>query len=102
MLIPEDCDEESRSNSKQVLPEMKLTLPTFEEKSTRVTQGDPPSTTTSTKGMSSDAERPQAIVIDDRDLPSSTPAPPPLNVPIVTHLSRPTEGDKVQCEINAS
>lgn len=30
--------------------------------------------------------------VNDRDLPSSTPAPPPLIVPIVTHAKGSTEG----------
>ena len=45
------------------------------------------------RGVASVVKKPTEVVaINDRDLPSSTPLPPPLNVPIVTHSARPTEG----------
>ena len=50
------------------------------------------STATQQKRGVASVKKPEPVVINDKDLPSSTPIPPPLNVPIVTHSARPSEG----------
>lgn len=88
-MAPED---ESKSTSRP-LPEMKLVLPPLEEKRTNIVSENRSTTVPQQqkRGVSS-AEKLEPIAVDDKDLPSSTPAPPPLNIPIVTHSARPSEG----------
>jgi hypothetical protein len=63
--------------------------PPVEEKSTNASRA----ASQQKRGVASVVKKPtEVVVINDRDLPSSTPLPPPLNVPIVTHSARPTEG----------
>ena len=93
-LDPDEIEGEDRPTSRP-LPEMKLVPPPVRgEGGTNGSTSRGTSSTTLPQSKRSVAldMKPQAVVIDDKELPSSTPAPPPLNVPIVTHSARPSEG----------
>ena len=87
-LSAEEIAAASRSISKADPEAMEVDPPPpVERKSTSNTM------TQQKRGVASVAKKPtEVVVINDRDLPSSTPLPPPLNVPIVTHSARSTEG----------
>ena len=93
-LDPDEIEGEDKPTSRP-LPEMKLVPPPSRgEGGTNgsTSRGTSSTTLPQTKGGVASNVKPQTVVIDDKELPSSTPAPPPLNVPIVTHSARPSEG----------
>ena len=87
-MATEDNDA-SKSNNKAA-KEVTLLPPPL--KTTSATNNVSAATQQKKDAASSSKKISEPVVIDDRDLPSSTPAPPPLNVPIVTHSSKPIEG----------
>ena len=80
-------DNEASKFDSKATTDVMLVPPPSEEKSTNSVSA----VTQQKRGVVSEKVS-APVVINDGDLPSSTPVPPPLNVPIVTHSARPTEG----------
>lgn len=88
--IAEAEEEQKHTDMKFVLPELTEDDSSTDEKSKPPREAQ--KKLTETKGASGSSETEHQQIINDKDLPSSTPVAPPLNVPIVTHATKNTEG----------
>ena len=101
-MTSEDIEEADKQTDKDV---MEIAAPPQEAKSSDSTSVGSNGSNTAARQKRVVAEsgkkRSEPVVVNDRDIPSSTPIPPPLNVPIVTHSTGPTEGTRTCVHIGS-